>query len=60
VYRRVLDAGQQQALAIEATVHGVVLEQALGDLLVVRIVAETAGGEASCSTKARRSPSLAR
>src|SRR5256885_13926085 len=41
----VLDAGEQQPVAVEAAVLGVALEQALGDLLIVRIVAEAAGGE---------------
>src|SRR5580704_16384749 len=42
VHRRVLHAGEQQAVAVEATVLAVVLEQALGDFLVVRVIAEPA------------------
>ena len=41
----VLDARKQQAVAVETAVLGVVLKQALGDLLIVWIVAEAAGGQ---------------
>src|SRR5690242_19493219 len=41
----VLHAGEQQPVAVEAAVLHVVLEQALRDLLVVRVVAEPAGGQ---------------
>src|ERR1700724_4791894 len=45
VHGGVLHAGEQQAVAVEATVLRVVLEQTLSDFLVVRVVAEAASGQ---------------
>src|SRR5215204_3399242 len=43
VHRRVMRAREQQPFAVVALVLGVVLEQDLADLLVVRVVAHAAG-----------------
>src|SRR5262249_59386137 len=45
VHGGVLYARKQQPVAVETAVLRVVLKQALGDLLVVRVVAEAAGGQ---------------
>src|ERR1700685_4733561 len=49
VHAGVLHAGEQQAVAVEATVLRVVLEQTLSDFLVVRVVAEAASGQRKLS-----------
>src|SRR4029077_17585643 len=43
VHRGVLHARKQQPVAVETAVLRVVLKQALGDLLVVRVVTKAAG-----------------
>jgi hypothetical protein len=45
VHCRVLHARQQKAVAIPGPVLGVVFEQALGQLLIVRVVADPAGDQ---------------
>src|SRR6516164_6836733 len=45
VHGGMLDACKQQPVAVETAVLRVVLKQALSDLLVVRVVAEAAGGQ---------------
>src|SRR5580700_7207339 len=45
VHGGMLHTGEQQAVAVEATVLRVVLEQTLSDFLVVRVVAEAASGQ---------------
>ena len=45
VHGGVLYARKQQPVAVETAVLRVVLKQALGDLLIVRVVTEAAGGQ---------------
>src|ERR1700730_13589507 len=45
VHGGMLYARKQQPVAVETAVLRVVLKQALGDLLIVRVVAEAAGGQ---------------
>src|ERR1700685_1254241 len=45
VHGGMLHTAEQQAVAVEATVLRVVLEQTLSDFLVVRVVAEAASGQ---------------
>src|ERR1700730_15803281 len=45
VHGGMLYARKQQPVAVEATVLRVVFKQALSDLLIMRVVTETAGGQ---------------